>query len=178
MEGHLAVAGTEAERIASLEYSQAARASVVKAYRLAGYLLGDSVEAQDAVQDALIKAWQNWDRLRDQESFSPWFDRIVVNVCRDRMRQRGRVRMVDLETADGVEASDAFGAMFNRDRLGSAVARLGDDQRIVIALRFWRDLTVDQVAEVLDVPAGTVKSRLHYALRALRAERGGSSDEA
>jgi len=91
MEGHLAVAGTEAERIASLEYSQAARASVVKAYRLAGYLLGDSVEAQDAVQDALIKAWQNWDRLRDQESFSPWFDRIVVNVCRDRMRQRGRV---------------------------------------------------------------------------------------
>jgi len=57
-------------------------------------------------------------------------------------------------------------------------ARPGDDQRIVIALRFWRDLTVDQVAEVLDVPAGTVKSRLHYALRALRAELGGSSDEA
>jgi RNA polymerase sigma-70 factor (ECF subfamily) len=178
VEGRLVVTPGEALTGASLDYVHAARAQVDDAYRLAGYLLGDATEAQDAVQDALVKAWRRWPSLRDPEAFKPWFDRIVVNVCRDRMRQHRTLRMVELDAAGEVESADVFGSMLVGDEVASAVARLAPDHRIVIALRYWRDMTLEQVAETLDLPLGTVKSRLHYALRALRAELGGTDDEA
>jgi RNA polymerase sigma-70 factor (ECF subfamily) len=178
MEGQLVAMADRAHPATAAEYSRAARERVAGAYRLAGLLLGDAAEAQDAVQDALIKAWRSWDSLRDPASFAPWFDRIVVNVCRDRMRRHRGVRWVDLEAAGDVEAHDAFREMFARDEAARAVARLDPDHRVVVVLRFWRDMTLEQVAELLGLPLGTVKSRLHYALRALREELGGSIDEA
>jgi RNA polymerase sigma-70 factor (ECF subfamily) len=174
VEGQLVVTRKEPLTGASSDYVCAARAKVDDAYRLAGYLLGDATEAQDAVQDALVKAWRNWPSLRQQESFGPWFDRIVVNVCRDRMRRHRTLRMVDLEAAGQVESADVFGSMLVGDEVASAVARLAPDHRIVIALRFWRDMSLEQVAETLDLPLGTVKSRLHYALQALRVELEGN----
>ena len=173
MEGHLIVTQPDALSGASFDYVRAARVEAADAYRLAGYLLGDATEAQDAVQDALIKAWRSWPNLRNPEAFGPWFERIVVNVCRDRMRRHRTLRMVDLDAAGEVESADPFGSMFAGDEVAGAVARLRPDHRIVIALRFWRDLTLDQVAETLDVPLVTVKSRLHYALAALRTELKG-----
>ena len=174
MEGQLVVTSEEPLTSASSDYVRAARAKVDDGYRLAGYLLGDATEAQDAVQDALVKAWRSWPSLRQPESFGPWFDRIVVNVCRDRMRRHRTLRMVDLEAAGQVESADTFAAMLEGDRVASAVARLRPDYRIVIALRFWRDMSLEQVAETLDLPLGTVKSRLHYALRALGVELEGN----
>src|SRR5262245_35931804 len=71
------------------------------AYRLAGLLLGSADEAEDAVQDALVTAWQSYDRLRERDRFPGWFDRILVNGCRDRLRRRGTVRFIPLDaTAD------------------------------------------------------------------------------
>ena len=137
------------------------------AFRLAGYLLGDSVSAEDAVQDAIERAWRAWPRLRDQTSFGPWFDRILVNVCRDSMRRRGRDRVVEYSFGS---VDDPFRSIFDRDELGRALRRLPVDQRVVVVLRFWRDLPVDEIADLLDVPPGTVKSRLHYALDSLRGE--------
>lgn len=177
MEGRLSMVERE-EADGAGDYVRAAREHVGDAYRLAGYLLGDATEAQDAVQDALVKAWRGWSDLRDRDAFGPWFDRIVVNVCRDRMRRHRTLRMVDLEAAGEIESADVFGSMLASDEVAGAVGRLGVDQRIVIALRFWQDLSLDQVAERLDVPLGTVKSRLHYALQALRRELGGRVDEA
>ncbi|HEX7490119.1 MAG TPA: sigma-70 family RNA polymerase sigma factor [Candidatus Limnocylindrales bacterium] len=155
---------------AAYEYAIATRAGVHDAYRLAGYLLGDAAEAQDAVQDALVRAWKGWGSLRDPDRFKPWFDRIVVNICRDRMRRNRNLKLVDLEAAANVECGDTFADMLASDELAGAVAALAPDHRIVIALRFWQDMTVEQVAETLNVPPGTVKSRLHYALKALRSE--------
>jgi RNA polymerase sigma-70 factor (ECF subfamily) len=151
----------------------AARTGVHDAYRLAGYLLGDTAEAQDAVQDALVRAWKSWGSLRDQDRFKPWFDRIVVNVCRDRMRRHRSLKLVDLEAAGHVEGGDTFAEMLASDEVARAVARLGPDHRIAIVLRFWQDLTIEQAAETLNVPVGTVKSRLHYGLKALRSELNG-----
>lgn len=179
MEGQLTVVGGDVPAsVAATEYAATARAHLANGYRLAGYLLGDGAEAQDAVQEALIKAWRAWPNLRDPERFGPWFDRIVVNVCRDRMRRHSNLRMVQLEAADEVEADDPFRRMFDRNLLAAAVARLDPDHRFVVVLRFWRDMSLEQVAEVLDVPVGTVKSRLHYALRALRTQLGDFEHEA
>jgi RNA polymerase sigma-70 factor (ECF subfamily) len=158
------------------DYVSAAEANVDDAYRLAGYLLGDAAEAQDAVQEALVKAWRNWASLRDVAAFRPWFKRILTNVCNDRLGRRRR--MVDLEAASGVEARDTFAAMLAGDEVVRAVGRLGRNQRTVVVLRFWNDMTLEQIGETLGLPLGTVKSRLHYALRAIRAELGDSFDEA
>ena len=178
MEVQLSVGKEEALVGSSADYVRAARAEVDDAYRLAGYLLGNATEAQDAVQDALVKAWRCWPSLRDPDAFGPWFNRIVVNVCRDRMRRHRTLRMVNLDLAGEIESGDTFASMLAYDEVAAAVARLKPDHRIVVVLRFWRDLTLDQVAQTLDVPLGTVKSRLHYALGALRTELGGHNDEA
>lgn len=141
------------------------------AYRLAGYLLGDASDAEDATQEALSRAWLAWPKLRNDDSFGAWFDRIVANVCKDRLRRQHSVRILDLdEAAEAAHGSDPFRAALARDELGRLVRSLPPDQQIVVALRFWRDLTLDEIADRMDLPLGTVKSRLHYAMRALRKE--------
>ncbi len=143
------------------------------AYQLSGYLLRDAGDAQDALQEALAKAWHAWPRLRQGDRFGIWFDRIVVNVCRDRLRHARRsVRVLELDDAVAEVASprDPFREALARDEIGRLVRLLDPDQQIVVALRLWRDLPLEEIAERLGVPLGTVKSRLHYALRALRRE--------
>jgi len=140
------------------------------AYRLAGYLLGDATEAEDAVQDALTRGWQAYSTLRDQDRFEPWFDRILVNVCRDRLRKRRGTRIEELNDELAVYVEDPFRASLARNEIDKLMHVLSPDQRVVVGLRFWRDLSLQQIADVLGVPLGTVQSRLHYALRALRDE--------
>jgi RNA polymerase sigma-70 factor (ECF subfamily) len=146
-----------------------ARPALDRAYRLAGLLLGSSAEAEDAVQDALVVAWQRFDDLRDEERFEAWLDRIVVNGCRDRLRRRGAIRFIPLAAEIDPAGRDSFTAFLERDALLSAVNGLAAEERIVVVLRYWADLSLDSIAERLDWPLGTVKSRLHRALGRLRA---------
>ena len=139
-----------------------------RAYRLAGFLLSDSREAEDATQDALLRAWSQRRSLRDPERAQPWFDRILINVCRDRLRRRRIVRWIPLTADRSSTADDPFAAALAHDSLLRELASLDPDHQIVIVLRFWADLSLEAIAERLAVPLGTVKSRLHYALRDLR----------
>jgi RNA polymerase sigma-70 factor (ECF subfamily) len=116
-----------------------------------------------------VTAWRKWSTLRDPSLFEHWFDRILVNTCRNRLRHVSRWRTEDLSADLELAASDAFGPMHDRGLLWPAMDRLGPDQRLVVALRFYRDLSIDQIADHLGVRSGTVKSRLHRALRGLRA---------
>jgi RNA polymerase sigma-70 factor (ECF subfamily) len=141
-----------------------------RAYRLAGLLLGDAHDAEDAVHDALVRAWQRFPELRDRARFDAWLDRIVVNVCRDRMRRSRRVTFLDIHGHGDVPApGDTFATFLQRDELTRALTSLDPDLRVVVVLRYWADLSVDDIAARLGVPAGTVKSRLHRAIAALRA---------
>ncbi|MFI5258387.1 MAG: RNA polymerase sigma factor [Candidatus Limnocylindrales bacterium] len=149
------------------------------AYRLAGYLLRNAAEAEDATQDALEKAWQGWPKLREPDRFAAWFDRIVVNVCNDRLRHRRGIRVLELndETADAPSVSDPFRESLARDEVGRLVRLLSADQQIVVGLRFWRDLPLEGIADRLSLPLGTVKSRLHYAMKTLRRELDRQGEE-
>lgn len=138
-------------------------------YRLAQVILGQRAEAEDATHDAFVSAWRNWSSLRDPELFEHWFDRILVNTCRNRLRHASRRRTADLSAELEFPASDAYGPTNDRGLLQPAMGRLAPDQRVVVALRFYRDLSIDQIADRLGVRPGTVKSRLHRALRGLRA---------
>jgi RNA polymerase sigma-70 factor (ECF subfamily) len=137
-------------------------------YRLAHAILGHRAEAEDATHDAFVTAWRNWTTLRDRALFERWFDRILINTCRNRLRQRARSRSHVLSTELSVAIPDGLGTLHERSVLWPALAQLAPDHRVVVALRFYRDLSVDEIAGRLGVRPGTVKSRLHRALRELR----------
>ncbi len=139
-----------------------------RAYRLAATILGGDAEAQDAVHDAAVQAWMRWATLRDQTRFEAWFDRIVVNVCKDRLRRSvtSSRKISELEQAPGEDPTDRACQV---DALRRAVGILSVDHKVIIVLRFLEDLPVEEIAARTGLRAGTVKSRLHYALRDLRA---------
>ncbi|MFI5258938.1 MAG: RNA polymerase sigma factor [Candidatus Limnocylindrales bacterium] len=135
------------------------------AYRLATCILRDPVAAEDAVQEAALRAWGMRGGLRDPDRVEAWFARIVVNVCRADLGARSRQRVAI--PADLFAAADDSADL--RDEVGRAVARLTTDEQVVVAMRFGRDLTVPQIAQLTGVREGTVKSRLHNAQEHLRA---------
>jgi RNA polymerase sigma factor (sigma-70 family) len=142
------------------------------AYRLAAVILRDPTEAQDIVHDAVLLGWRKFGSLRDPSRFDAWFGRIVLNLCRDRLRarNRGRVRDVALGAEMELGRRDDFGVVAQRDAIAAAFPKLDPDLQLVVALRFYRDLQLEAMAELLGIPLGTVKSRLHTGLRRLRAE--------
>jgi RNA polymerase sigma-70 factor (ECF subfamily) len=137
------------------------------AYRLARAILHEPSDAQDATHDALLQASRKWSSLRDPSRFEPWFDRILVNICRDRLRHASRWEARDISNDIAIAAGDPFGQADDRDVLRNAIATLSPDHRVVVALRYYRDLQVEDIASRLGIRAGTVQSRLHYALKQL-----------
>jgi RNA polymerase sigma-70 factor (ECF subfamily) len=137
-------------------------------YRLARAILLDDGEAEDAVQEASLAAWRRRDSLRDADRFDVWFDRILVNQCRDQLRRRRRAVRVTAPPIgfEPVAGAPETGTDADLDR---ALDALDADHRIVVLLRYWQDRTVEDIADRVGIPAGTVKSRLHHALRTLRA---------
>jgi len=137
-------------------------------YRLARAIMRDPADAQDATHDAFVQAWRKWSTLRDPARFQQWFDRILVNTCRDRLRSaRRQPRDISGEIEIKVTTTDPFSQAHDRDLLANAIAALSPEQRVVVALRYYRDLPVVEIASRLGIPAGTAQSRLHYALKRL-----------
>ncbi len=139
-----------------------------ESYRLARAILGNPAEAEDATHDAFVQAWRKWSSLRDPALFERWFGRILVNTCRNRLRTSKRRRGQDLSDELLRTDGEPFRQTDDRDLLRSALASLTPDHQVVVALRFYRDLPIREIAERLGVREGTVHSRLHYALRHLR----------
>lgn len=162
--------GTERADTASPEDAvrNALLAQAVVAHRLAAWILHDTDAAEDAVQEAALLAWDRRRSLRSTDAVDAWFNRILVNVCRQELRRRARLpQLRPLEGGLPVAAQKAPGGA--GDDLTAAIRRLTPDEQILVALRYGRDLSVPQIAAIVDVPVGTVKSRPHYALDHLRA---------
>ena len=151
------------------------RARVGEAYRLARAILLDHRDAEDAVQEAVLSAWRRQGSMRDPARFDAWFDRILVNQCRDQLRKRRRAVPLAAPPVgfDPAAAPPETGTDADLDR---AIAALDIDHRIVVVMRYWQDRTVDDIAARLAIPSGTVKSRLHNALKAIRADMESSHD--
>jgi RNA polymerase sigma-70 factor (ECF subfamily) len=129
-------------------------------------LTRSSADAADAVQEALLSAWHGLDQLRDPDAFGAWFRRHVTRAATRIAKRRGRVVELDLGVAD--PDADVDRALEHRT-LARAFMRLDSDDRLLLTLHhFWR-LPVAETAQHLGIPAGTVKSRVHHALRRLRA---------
>jgi RNA polymerase sigma-70 factor (ECF subfamily) len=161
------VRGSSLGATAEEAFASLTRRNVDAAFRLAWAILGSTGDAEDAVQDAFAMAWRKRDGLRDPDRFDAWFGRILVNTCRERLRTRARSRVREVDVVPELATADGAPGVGLRLAVGGALAGLDPDHRIVVVLRYWSDLTVDEIADRVGVPAGTVKSRLHYALRAL-----------
>jgi RNA polymerase sigma-70 factor (ECF subfamily) len=161
-------------------FTRLAEGHLDASYRLARAILRDPADAQDATHDACIQAWRKWSTLRDPSRFEPWFDRILVNTCRNRLQRSSRWQAKDISKEVVVATGDPYGQAHDRDVLGPALLTLSPDHRIVVALRYYQDLAVEEIATRLGIPAGTVQSRLHYALQRLHvaidaADAGGTT---
>lgn len=132
-------------------------------------ILRDSELARDAVQEALIRAWRDLPGLRDPERFDAWLHRLVVNSCLDLIRHRKRrVVEVELGPIDPPVTRDVAGDLADRQLVDEALSRLDPGHRAVVALHYLLGVPLPEVARILGIPPGTAKSRLHYALAAMR----------
>jgi RNA polymerase sigma-70 factor (ECF subfamily) len=138
-------------------------------YAVAHRILRDSGLAEDALQNALVLAWRRIPKLRDPERFEAWIHRILVHACYDESeRARPWTAQVRVLPMTGPSTPDGSAALADRDELERAYRRLSVEQRAVFVLHHYLGLPLVEIAELLDIPAGTARSRLHYALAGLR----------
>jgi RNA polymerase sigma-70 factor (ECF subfamily) len=151
-------------------YERLARASADRMYAVAYQITRHPDRADDALQQALVAMWRDLPSLRDAARFEGWTYRLVVRACLMELRRRRRATVVELPADDLIPgAVDPATEIALRDQLQRALATLTPDHRAVIVLRHLAGLSLDEIADALAVPYGTVASRLHHATRALRA---------
>jgi RNA polymerase sigma-70 factor (ECF subfamily) len=160
-------------------FTALAAASLDRLFAVAVLMLRDRSAAEDAVQEALIRAWRDLPALRDATRVDAWLRRLVVHAAYDEAR-RGRRHRADLIVLPGGDGGgrpggsepavdDATDQVAERDVLNRAFRRLSVEHRAAIVLRHYLALSVPDVADNLGIPLGTAKSRIHHAEQALRA---------
>jgi RNA polymerase sigma-70 factor (ECF subfamily) len=146
--------------------------------------LGNPDDAADAAQDVLLVLARKADRYRGESQFTTWLYRVTMNVCYDHLR-RAKRRPALLRAADpdepehepGPPVPDHADAVAAAQDVGAALARVPEDFRIALVLADIQDLPYEQIAHVLDLPIGTVKSRVHRGRIALAREMGAGAPE-
>jgi len=154
-------------------YASLVRAHSDIAFRTAMLITQDAAEAEEAAQDAFVKAWRALGRFREGEPWRPWLLKIVANEARNRRRSTGRRQALELRLVPDGQAGSAETAVLageTRSTLLAALARLRDDDRLVLGCRYLLELSEAETAAALGVKAGTVKSRTARALERLRGE--------
>jgi RNA polymerase sigma-70 factor (ECF subfamily) len=133
-------------------------------------VLRDFDAAADALQVALVRMWRDLPSLSDPDRFEAWAYRVLIRACHDAIRAR-RPPGAQLHLLDGGRAvvSDHAIDVVAREELDHAFRRLTPEQRAILVLQYYRDMKLEDIAVLLQIPIGTVRSRLHYAKKALRS---------
>ncbi len=138
-------------------------------YATATLMLRDRSRAEDAVQEALVRAWRDLPALRDHDRFDAWLRRLLVRACYDEARRdrrhRGTVTLLPRHDKGVPDGSELLG---ERDEIDAALLRLSIDHRAIVVHHYYLGLTLPEIAAAFEIPLGTAKSRLHHARLALR----------
>ena len=152
-------------------FNELVRLSIARLYGIAKLILRDPDRAWDATQEALVASWRDLSALRDPDRFDAWLHRILVRTCRRearRVRQRRAVEVRELPL-DEHAGSDDLPNLFDRDELERAFRRLGVEERAIVVLHHVEGFQLSEIADILGLPIGTVKSRLHRGIQTMRA---------
>ena len=151
-------------------FDELARLTGDRCMAIAFRILRDFDLADDAVQSALLDAWRDIRTLRDPDRFEPWLHRILTNACYTEARRRTRrSETIRLIPAEPVHGPDEYLHIERRDQLDRAFRRLTVEQRVVLVYHHYLDLSLPEIADRMEIPLGTVKSRMFHAKQALRA---------
>ena len=146
-----------------------------RAVRTASAILGGEADAHDVVQEAFVATWRQLPKLRDLTMFDAWWNKTIVNRCRDTLRRRRRSREVGLDGAQDLPSQVTTGPAADMEALNSAFERLSVDHRHLLVMHHLHRVPVADLATELGIPEGTAKWRLHAAraalTRALEADR-------
>ncbi len=151
-------------------FTELARTSIGRLYVTARLILRDEAKAEDATQEALVAAWTHIAGLRDPDRFDAWLHRLLVHACYREAGGTKRQRRIEVHVrVEEASKPDASLDFADRDQLERGFRRLDTDQRTVLVLHYYLGLSLDEAADVLAIPPGTVRSRLHRAIVAMRA---------
>lgn len=157
-------------------FDDLATAAYHRLYAIARRILRDGYAAEDAVQDALVRAWRDLRGLRDRDRFDAWLHRLLVRACADHVRRTRRHRLeVTIETIDRPDPQDDVGRIVDRDEIERAFLQLSVEHRAVLVLTHYAGLPAPEIATILGIPVGTVYSRIHHGTRVMRTSLVGSS---
>ena len=139
-------------------------------FAIAQRILRDVDRTEDAVQEALVIAWRDLPGLRDPDRFDAWLHRLVVRSClAEAIRTRRAISNLHVLPVELASTADDYLSVADRDQLERGFRRLPPEQRALLVLRHYSGLEPTEIADVLGIPAGTARSRLHHAHRAMRA---------
>jgi RNA polymerase sigma-70 factor (ECF subfamily) len=151
-------------------FATLARGSGDRLFRLANLILGDPELAQDAIQEALILAWRDIRALREPDAWDAWVNRLTVRTCYRLARRERRRMTVDLAVVEEADlAAEQRPGILDQDEVERGFRALATDQRVVLVLHFYLGMRLQEAAEIIGIPIGTAKSRLHRGLLAMRA---------
>ncbi|MDF2053172.1 sigma-70 family RNA polymerase sigma factor (plasmid) [Priestia megaterium] len=138
-----------------------------KLFRIAYLYVKNEADALDIVQDTIYKAFISIKRLKDPSYFSTWISRILINTCLDFIKKNSRVMPIGI-----VNKKSHYESLPLEDKLDlvEAIERLEIQYKTVIIFRYYKDLSIKQIAEILECPEGTVKTRLHRAVHQLKLD--------
>jgi RNA polymerase sigma-70 factor, ECF subfamily len=139
-------------------------------YAVAHHILRDTERADDAAQQAMIDIWRHLPELQDPDRFQAWSYRIVVRAAYAEAKRHRLWNLAPAMQREPLVSPDHAPAVADREQLDRGLGRLAVDHRAVVVLKHFANLSNAEIAEALDVPEGTVRSRLFHAIRALRAE--------
>jgi RNA polymerase sigma-70 factor (ECF subfamily) len=140
-----------------------------RCYEIARRVLGESHLAQDATQQAMLAIWRDLPKLRETHRFEAWSYRITVNACyAEAKRARRSIPVID-DPERRAASGDEYGRVIDRDQIERAFSRQKLEHRAVLVLRYYLAMPVEEIATTLEIPVGTAKSRIHHALKAMRA---------
>ena len=148
------------------EFQDRVRACERRLYATADLLLHVTADCEDAVQEAVLRAWQRLPGLQNPQFFETWLTRIVINECKSQLRRRSRRGETELSPRLAAPVSP-------EPELHAALTALKWKYRVVLTLKYIDGYTIEEIARILTLPRGTVASRLDQAKRLLRAQMKG-----
>jgi RNA polymerase sigma-70 factor, ECF subfamily len=150
-------------------FSELAAHSLSRLVGTASLILGPIDAAEDVVQNTLVRAWRDLPSLRDPDRFEPWLYRVLVRACADEARRTRRFARADSVLKPVGSSADHVSLVAEQDKVAAGLRRLDVEHRTVLVMRYYLDMSHEQIAKALGVPIGTVKSRISRALPAMRA---------